>query len=194
MGLVFDDDFRRRNCPALPGHPSALEGLSQYFAGHSDWHGMNLHFGGLIETWLPDELLHKADRMTMAHSLELRCPFLDANFAAYCATLSLDAKAIGREGEPFRKRALKRAFHSRFPAGIAYQNKKGFPIPVYNWLATRLAGRAAKELGRRDALGASLFPSQTLDGIMRQAVAGDLISQRRVWSIITLNKWADRWL
>src|ERR1022692_924217 len=144
--------------------------------------------------WLPDDLLHKADRMTMAHSLELRCPFLDADFARYCASLSLDEKALPSTGEAHRKVALKRAFSELLPEGIAYQTKKGFPIPVYAWLAGPYQKAASAELSRPEALGCSLFSRETRSELMRRAIAGDLISQRRVWSVIVLNKWGDCWL
>jgi len=194
MGIVFDDDYRKSNCPELRNGSKATAGLSDYFLQRQDWHGLNLHFGGLIETWLPDELLHKADRMTMAHSLELRCPFLDTEFADYCARLSLDAKAKGKDGEASRKIALKQAFEKSVPEGIAYQAKKGFVIPVYSWLESRYAGNVTQELRRKDAFGTSLFSSQALEEMIAKAQAGDLLSQRRAWSIIALNKWGKHWL
>ncbi len=194
MSLVFDGQFWRDCGTDGVLHQATLEPLRSYYAARPDWHGLNLYLGGLIEWWLPDDLLHKADRMTMAHSVELRCPFLDADFAAYCAALPLDLRVGWRRGEAHRKIALKRAVAELLPHGFVYQSKKGFPIPAYSWLAGVLAGRARAEVLRRDALGSSLFQKKTLNELSERAVAGDLKSQRRVWSIIVLNKWGDRWL
>jgi asparagine synthase (glutamine-hydrolysing) len=194
MGLIFDEEFRRANCPDLSDCPDTLKPLSDYFAKHQGWHGLNLHLGGLIEWWLPDDLLHKADRMSMANSIELRCPFLDADFADYCSRLSLDDKAQRWSGEAFRKIALKRAFTPHLPEGIAYQRKKGFAIPVYSWMGGQFHKSAKAELDRSSALGSSFFSREVRDDMLTRATGGDLLSQRRIWSLIVLNKWADRWL
>jgi asparagine synthase (glutamine-hydrolysing) len=194
MGFIFDDEFRRRECASLADCHDTVAPLEEFFASRQDWNGFDLRLAAMIEWWLPDDLLHKADRMTMAHSLELRCPFLDADFARYCASLSLDEKALPSTGEAHRKVALKRAFSELLPEGIAYQTKKGFPIPVYAWLAGPYQKAASAELSRPEALGCSLFSRETRSELMRRAIAGDLISQRRVWSVIVLNKWGDCWL
>jgi asparagine synthase (glutamine-hydrolysing) len=194
MSFVFDDEFRRKACPALADCSDTVAPLAEFFARRQDWNGLDLRLAAMIEWWLPDDLLHKADRMTMAHSLELRSPFLDADFARYCASLPLDEKALPSTGEANRKIALKRAFSELLPEGIAYQTKKGFPIPVYAWLAGPYQKAASAELSRPEALGCSLFSRETRSELMSRAVAGDLLSQRRVWSLIVLNKWGDCWL
>ena len=194
MAFVFDQPFRKAHFPSLNGHADPLQPLKDYYAERPDWHGNNLCLGGMMHWWLPDDLLHKADRMTMAHSIELRCPFLDVEFARYCAALPLDSKVQARYEEPMRKIALKRAFADALPEGIAYQRKKGFSIPVYEWLTSVYAERARKELTRRDAMGSSLLDLTTREMILNRAIAGDNQCQKQVWSLIILNKWGDRWL
>lgn len=103
MGQVFDDEFVRRECPELSQCGASKGALSAYFRARQDWQGLDLYLGGLIENWLPDDLLVKADRMSMAHSIELRCPFLDAEFADYCAALPLADRAAAAPGEYSRK-------------------------------------------------------------------------------------------
>jgi asparagine synthase (glutamine-hydrolysing) len=190
---VFDTAFRRmhglngiKEDPVVP--------LSDYYGSRGDWHGVNLYLGALIEWWLPDDLLHKADRMTMAHSIELRCPFLDREFSRYCAGLPLNDKVGPTPGEGSRKIALKKAFKDVLPAGIAYQTKKGFTIPVYQWLKNIFAEKARQEILRTDGFAASLFPDNIRTDLLDRAVAGEKLSQSRVWSLIVLNKWAERWL
>lgn len=194
MGFVFDDDFRIRNFPTLAHHGSVLPPLSDYFKSRQNWNGVDLHLGGLIEWWLPDDLLLKADRMSMANSIELRCPFLDTGFASFCAQLPLDAKVQARSEEPVRKIALKSAFATVLPKGIVNLPKKGFSIPVYTWLVSRFAERARKELLRDDAFSSSLLSRTLRSQLLNQAIQGDSLSQRRVWSLIVLNKWADCYL
>jgi len=167
--------------------------LEDYYLGRQGWDGIHLSLGALIEWWLPDDLLHKADRMTMAHSLELRCPFLDLEFAEHCARLPLDHKVRDSHEEPKRKIALKKAFKSLLPPGIATQRKKGFAIPAYAWLSNEYAARLDHELRREEALGCTLISRQERERLIPAAKGGDLKSQHRVWSLIMLNKWGDRW-
>jgi hypothetical protein len=74
------------------------------------------------------------------------------------------------------------------------QRKKGFAIPVYTWLVDRYAARAKRELDREEGLGSSLLTRDARRSMLAAAQAGDTASQHRVWSIIVLNKWGDRWL
>ncbi len=194
MTMVFDESFKRRHVLGGLVNGDSLQPLSDYYRSRQGWHGANLYLGGLTEWWLPDDLLHKADRMTMAHSVELRCPFLDLELARYCAGLGLDEKVKTSREEPSRKIVLKKAFDEVLPAGIACQRKKGFGIPVYSWLRGVYAGRARAELARADRLGSSLLNRNTREGLLERAVGGDRRSQRQVWSLIILNKWGERWL
>jgi asparagine synthase (glutamine-hydrolysing) len=132
--------------------------------------------------------------MSMAHSLELRCPFLDAEFAGLCADLCLDDKVQSRAEEAARKVLLKKAFAHLLPAGLVFQPKKGFTIPAYQWLQTRYKDRAKTELERKDSLSATVFDANTRLELFTQAMTGDRLAQYRVWALIVLNKWGDRWL
>ena len=194
MTEVFGAEYRRSYVSdALREYDPGGE-VADYYMKRQSWNGVNLYLGALIEWWLPDDLLHKADRMTMAHSLELRCPFLELEFARHCAGLGLEHKLRSDGREPSRKIVLKKAFESLLPPGIAMQKKKGFPIPVYCWLVDRYASRAKHELSRDEALGSSLLTRDMRRSILEAAQAGDLRAQHRAWSIIVLNKWGDRWL
>ncbi|MGH9703378.1 MAG: asparagine synthase-related protein, partial [Candidatus Acidiferrales bacterium] len=194
MTNVFPADYRRSYVSSTLSDYDPGAALSEYYSRRQNWSGVDLFLGALTEWWLPDDLLHKADRMTMAHSLELRCPFLDLEFANYCSRLTLNHKLRSDNGEPSRKIVLKRAFHSLLPPGIAMQKKKGFSIPVYTWLVDRYAAQAKRELNREEALGSSLIAREARHSMLEAAQAGDSASQHRVWSIIVLNKWGDKWL
>jgi asparagine synthase (glutamine-hydrolysing) len=194
MTDVFTAEYRQTYISSALRDYDAGGALADYYTGRQNWDGIHLVFGARIEWWLPDDLLHKADRMTMAHSLELRCPFLDLEFARYCARLTLSHKVRSVGQEPSRKIVLKKAFEPLLPPGIAMQKKKGFAIPVYTWLVDRYAAHARREMDREEALGSSLLTRDVRRSMLEAAQAGDVASQHRVWSIIVLNKWGDRWL
>jgi asparagine synthase (glutamine-hydrolysing) len=93
-------------------------------------------------TWLPDDLLVKADKVTMANSIELRVPLLDHPILEFAASVRPCCKVKNKD----TKRVLKAAFARELPAEILSRKKAGFPIPYTNWLATVLKDRVADRL------------------------------------------------
>lgn len=89
------------------------------------------------KTWLPDDLLVKADKITMASSLELRVPLLDHKVLEFAASLRPEHKVLGHE----TKRVLKAAFAKALPEEILTRKKVGFPVPYSQWLSGPLASR-----------------------------------------------------
>ena len=89
------------------------------------------------KTWLPDDLLIKADRMTMANSVELRVPLLDHRVLEFAASLPPDFKVRGRE----TKRVLRAAVINEIPREILRRRKAGFPVPYRAWLRGELRSR-----------------------------------------------------
>ena len=83
-----------------------------------------------LHLWLAGDILLKADKMSMAHSLELRVPFLDREVFALARRLPPDAKADARQ----TKKALRAAAARHLPLPSAQRKKRGFPVPVRDWL------------------------------------------------------------
>ncbi|MFQ5788421.1 MAG: asparagine synthase (glutamine-hydrolyzing), partial [Thermodesulfobacteriota bacterium] len=83
-----------------------------------------------MNTWLPDDLLIKADKITMANSIELRVPLLDHRVLEFGARLPTNYKIRGTHS----KYILKKAFHSKVPKEILRREKMGFPVPYEAWL------------------------------------------------------------
>ena len=86
------------------------------------------------KTWLPDDLLVKADKMTMANSLELRVPLLDHKVLEFAASLPSSYKLKGFS----TKHILKEALSERVPSQILERKKAGFPVPYESWLRNDL--------------------------------------------------------
>lgn len=86
------------------------------------------------KTWLPDDLLVKADKITMANSVELRVPLLDHQVLEFAASLPPEFKVRGKE----TKRILKAAFAEELPAEVLNRKKAGFPVPYEGWLRREL--------------------------------------------------------
>src|SRR5580765_455408 len=91
-----------------------------------------------VRTWLPDQMLTKVDRATMAHGLEARLPFLDHRVVEFAMGLPDRAKFSLRTP----KRFLRRAFADLLPARILRRRKHGFEVPIGEWLRGPLRGVA----------------------------------------------------
>ena len=83
-----------------------------------------------LKTWLPDDILAKVDRSTMAHGLEARAPFLDYRLVEFAASLPVSLKIRGLQ----KKYLLKQAYKKHLPAEVLHQKKRGFNAPVSHWI------------------------------------------------------------
>jgi asparagine synthase (glutamine-hydrolysing) len=108
--------------------------FADYFAGHfadvEGCHPVDQASYVDIKTWLVDDILVKADRMSMAHSLEVRCPLLDHRVVEFAAQLPPEFKLRGFA----KKHLLKQSQRSRLPAWVLDRPKRGFNAPVSQWL------------------------------------------------------------
>ena len=87
-----------------------------------------------LKTWLPDDILTKVDRATMAHSLESRAPFLDRKIVEFCANLPVNLKMNGFN----KKYLLKKSQKNILPNSVLQQKKKGFNAPIAKWMIADL--------------------------------------------------------
>ena len=147
------------------------------------------------KTWLPDDLLAKADRMTMAHSIELRVPFLDNDLVSYVATLPQHLKVKrARSSDGWqRKFVLRKALEGRVPQTIIDRPKQGFPVPAYGWLAGDLRDFAKERLTSSNLTDIG-FERSVLADLMDRSAVGDGRAQRQAWVLIILSIWAEQYL
>jgi asparagine synthase (glutamine-hydrolysing) len=137
---------------------------------------------------LVGDMLVKVDRMSMASSLEVRCPYLDHRVVECAAAMPGHFKLAPGAG----KRILRQAFADRLPAEVFARPKKGFEIPVAEWLRGELA-----DLARR-ATDPGLLKRQ---GLIRPELPrrwmGELASGRRdrarqLWALVAFQAWWER--
>ncbi len=137
-----------------------------------------------INTWLAGDILVKADRMTMAHSLELRVPFLDREVMATAAGLAREEKI----GSGTTKLALRTAMSEVLPKAAAERAKLGFPVPVGHWLQGEAYGFAEWLL--REAQTEEWIDRQAALGMLAGFRAGDPdISWRHLWVLLVFSIW-----
>jgi asparagine synthase (glutamine-hydrolysing) len=136
------------------------------------------------KTWLPDDLLIKADRMTMANSIELRVPFLDHKVLEFAARLPGNQKVRGWQ----MKYLLKKALAKHVPKEILHRRKVGFANPSVSWLAHDL----------KDVVGDILLDSKSISrGYFRREAVEALIERNsrstrhtaEIFSLVVLELW-----
>lgn len=137
------------------------------------------------KTWLPDDLLVKADKMTMAASVELRVPFLDHRLVEFAARLPVSYKVRGGE----TKYLLKKAMERFLPNEVIYRRKKGFPVPLAAWFRNGLYDLASEVLlNPASALGMFLDPA-CIRKMLERHKAGNFDFSNELWGLLVLEYW-----
>jgi asparagine synthase (glutamine-hydrolysing) len=138
-----------------------------------------------FHTYLPDQILVKADRASMGVGLELRCPLLDHRLVERCAPMPSRAKLRAGRG----KHAFREALRSRLPSSILDGTKRGFDTPLKRWLCGPLAGPAREAI---EELPQDWFSRERLRLIFAQHQSGARDHARLLWSLLILEHWRRR--
>ena len=138
------------------------------------------------QTWLPRDILRKADRMSMAHSLELRVPFLDRQVLAAAQALPRRYRCTGRRG----KIALRAAAARRLPPQLADAPKRGFPVPLADWLRQEkyYALVKAKLTG---PVAERFFDTGALCALLDAHRAGKTNAMTKLWAFYCFIEWYE---
>jgi asparagine synthase (glutamine-hydrolysing) len=136
------------------------------------------------KTSLPDDLLLKADKMTMANSIELRVPFLDHKLLEFAASLPENHKVRGFTTKYLAKRALS----GRVPEPILNRPKAGFPVPFGTWMRTDLKPFVHDVLLDRATTDRGYFNRSCIEDMLRMNAESGAYA-REVLSLLTLELW-----
>jgi asparagine synthase (glutamine-hydrolysing) len=136
-----------------------------------------------LKTWLADDLLVKADRMSMANSLELRVPFLDHHLVEFALRLPDRLRLRGGGG----KYLLKKWAEGILPKEIVHREKAGFPVPTKSWFRGDLAGYARETLFESGGAARELFRASEIEKLLEYHRVEDRSSQ--IYSLLVLNHW-----
>ncbi len=135
-----------------------------------------------LKTYLVGDILTKVDRASMAHSLEVRVPFLDHEFVEWAARLSSTIKLKGGEG----KYVLKKSLEPYLPEPVLYRKKMGFSVPLVRWFRGPLADRV-RALPDSPWLGdAQIFDRKALATICTHHLSGRRNHTDIIWALLML--------
>ncbi len=141
------------------------------------------------KSWLPDDLLVKADKMTMANSIELRVPFLDHKILEFAASLPPEFKLHRFTTKYIAKRALS----SLVPREILTRKKAGFPIPYESWMRTDLKPWLRDLLLDRTTVNRGYFKSATIQRLLEEDGRSGNYS-KELFSLAVLELWHREFL
>ena len=176
--------------PAIEERRDSASILKSMYAAAGSQDPMDQTLSVHQRSWLVEDLLMKADKMSMAASLELRVPFLDYRLVEWANRQPMGVKIGDVDGRHVTKRVLRRFAGKRLPQEIVDRPKKGFPIPVFQWLQdTSFSRWAVEHVAGRQAKLNSLFQSQDMERELRRAAAGDLAAANKSWLLIVLETW-----
>jgi asparagine synthase (glutamine-hydrolysing) len=136
------------------------------------------------KTWLPDDLLIKADKMTMANSVELRVPLLDHHVLEFAASLPADDKIKGWS----TKHILKTALRKRVPTEILDRPKTGFPVPYARWMRNELRDPIRDLLLDRRTVARGYFRREAVEAMLDRNSSG-LDFSKEIFSLVVLELW-----
>lgn len=143
-----------------------------------------------VRTWLPDQMLTKVDRATMAHSLEARVPFLDHRLVDFALSLPDESKISILA----LKRFLRLAFRDLLPPSLVRRPKHGFRVPLDEWLRGPLRARAREVLSPAALRVHGLFDPKGVGELLDQHESGHSDRSSEIFTLLVFQAWFERWM
>jgi asparagine synthase (glutamine-hydrolysing) len=174
---LFQQDFRNR----LAGYDS-IDVLRHHYDRSDTEDPLSRIQYVDIKTYLPDDILTKVDRASMAVSLEVRAPLLDHRLMEMVARMPSSLKLRGREG----KYIFKKAMEPTLPNDILYRRKQGFAVPLAHWFRDEL-----KEMAHEAIFGVNdgILDPKYLGKIWAEHQRGTFDRSAYLWSVLMFRKW-----
>jgi asparagine synthase (glutamine-hydrolysing) len=138
-----------------------------------------------VKSWLPDDLLIKADKMTMATSVELRVPFLDHRVVELGGRIPPRYRVKGWT----TKYILKKAMEPYLPKEILYRGKMGFPTPLALMFKGEMRSYVENVLGSDQFMDRGYFQPEVVRRMLREHASGERDHHRVLWQLLVLEEW-----
>ena len=143
-----------------------------------------------LEAYLPGDLNVKVDRASMAHGLEVRCPFQDHELVELAFSLPRQYRINGKTG----KIILRKAFGDMLPGKITDRGKRGFGVPVGSWFNHNLREILLDNILSQKALERNYFEQAALEKLWLEHKSGRADHGQRLWALLMLELWHRRYI
>ncbi|MFC1678584.1 asparagine synthase-related protein, partial [Patescibacteria group bacterium] len=143
-----------------------------------------------LRTYLMDDILVKVDRASMFNSLEVRTPMLDYRFVDFANSLPSKYKLQGKH----TKYILKKLMRGKLPKGIIERKKKGFGIPIADWLTEDLKPLALDLLSPEKIKNQGLFDYKFINNLLTNHFSRKEDNRKTLWTLLVFQMWQEKWL
>lgn len=184
---TFSREQRKKICPGTNG--SGLRELVESLALDPSAGRLNRYLFIDQNYYLPDDILYKADRMSMAHSLEVRPPFLDHRLVEFAASLPEDLKIRGLK----QKFILKELMRDKLPEAVIRRKKTGFDIPAHDWFRGTLRRLLLETLNPAAVAATGIFDPRAVQTLIADHLERRINVGYHLWGLVTLFLWMKRW-
>jgi len=180
---IFRDDQLRQVLRTYDPSVSHTDVTARPYRESAGWDPVTRMQHVDLFTWLRGDILVKADKMTMANSLELRVPFLDPEVFRVASQIPLEQKVT----KETTKYALRRALREIVPPHVLNRRKLGFPVPIRHWLRNEMHdwAREIVEQSQTD----HLLDKRAVLHVLEEHRSGVLDHSRRIWALLVFMIW-----
>lgn len=181
---LLSESFKKR-----VNHASSFSFLKEHFDNLTAKGALNRILEMEWNTQLPDQMLAFSDALSMAHSIEIRSPFLDYRLVEFVATIPSSMKI--RNGNV--KDILKRTMEPLLPEGITKRPKEGFVLPIFDWMAEKLKDYSLEVLSEKRLKKHYLLNKDAVKNILADYYSGNKSMAGRVWNLMMFQVWWERY-
>jgi asparagine synthase (glutamine-hydrolysing) len=186
-GMFFGDEKQSLVKQSLPGSFNELLSTMDGLPSTGDSLARLLWFDQ--KYYLADDILVKSDRMSMAHAVEVRPPFLDHRIVEFAATLPRGLKIRGAR----QKLVLRELRKGKLPATILEGKKTGFDIPAHEWLRGPLRALMVETLREGTSTHGDLFNAAAVEELMQRHLNREANIGYHLWGLLILFLWMKKW-
>ena len=188
IGAFGDEESANLLTPEFRSTPSPYALIDKYWdeAG-GDFHRRLLFT--YLRTYLMDQVMAKVDRASMANSLEARSPFLDVDLVDLALSFPYEFKYHHFAG----KRILRRLMRDRLPRSVTARRKKGFGVPIGQWLRREMRPLCEDTLSPASIRATGIFESAEVERLKREHFSGAADHRKKLWTLLTFMLWHERW-
>ncbi len=188
--IIFQEPDRHRLLAPIhhlpESHASVLDLYRATFARTTARHPLNRLLYADTRFYLPNDMLVKVDRMTMAHGLETRVPYLDHRLVEFAASVPPQLKL--KNGRS-KKYLLKTSLAGKLPADILWRKKQGFNVPNARWLKQGLKPFVMEHLSPMVVQDMGMLDNQVVQNLLHAHYAGKADNSHQIWCLLTLSLW-----
>jgi asparagine synthase (glutamine-hydrolysing) len=181
---TFSEAEKRTLCFYADSRPTA-----RVIAGMRHGTGLQRYLDFDQHYYLPDDILYKVDRISMAHSLEVRPPFLDPRIVDFANRLPVRYKLSGTKS----KCVLRHLMSGKLPSAILRRPKVGFDVPIHEWFRGVLRQLLLDTLSPERVAATGLFDLSFVDTLLREHLGRKANFGYHLWGLMTLLIWMKRW-